>query len=67
MELQGHYAEAGETSPILCGMASALARLNYLLERKKAPPANGLDPHDLLASDHIRTVTVGDLKIETRR
>ncbi|MCX5558654.1 aldo/keto reductase [Streptomyces sp. NBC_00038] len=24
-------------------------------------------PHDLLASDHIRTVTAGDLKIETRR
>jgi aryl-alcohol dehydrogenase-like predicted oxidoreductase len=24
-------------------------------------------PHDLLASDHIRTVTTGDLKIETRR
>jgi aryl-alcohol dehydrogenase-like predicted oxidoreductase len=24
-------------------------------------------PHDLLASDHIRTVTAGDLKIESRR
>ncbi|MCA2230293.1 aldo/keto reductase [Nonomuraea aurantiaca] len=24
-------------------------------------------PHDMLASDHIRTVTAGDLKIETRR
>ncbi|MEU6424455.1 aldo/keto reductase [Microbispora sp. NPDC046973] len=24
-------------------------------------------PHDMLASDHIRTVTMGDLKIETRR
>ncbi|WP_158888014.1 aldo/keto reductase [Amycolatopsis anabasis] len=24
-------------------------------------------PHDLLASDHIRTVTTGELKIETRR
>ncbi|MEV5705728.1 aldo/keto reductase [Actinoallomurus sp. NPDC052274] len=24
-------------------------------------------PHDMLASDHIRTVTKGDLKIETRR
>ncbi|WP_406510395.1 aldo/keto reductase [Streptomyces sp. NBC_00212] len=24
-------------------------------------------PHDLLASDHMRTVTAGDLKIETRR
>jgi hypothetical protein len=25
------------------------------------------NPHDLLASDHIRTVMRGDLKIETRR
>ena len=24
-------------------------------------------PHDMLASDHIRNVTAGDLKIETRR
>jgi hypothetical protein len=24
-------------------------------------------PHDLLASDHIRAVTAGDLKIQTRR
>ncbi|MFD5342065.1 aldo/keto reductase [Streptomyces hawaiiensis] len=25
------------------------------------------NPHGLLASDHIRTVTPGDMKIETRR
>ncbi|MFE5112043.1 aldo/keto reductase [Streptomyces sp. NPDC056663] len=25
------------------------------------------NPHDLLAADHIRTVTTGDMKIETRR
>ncbi|OBI14391.1 aldo/keto reductase [Mycobacterium sp. E2497] len=32
--------------------------------------ASGIElgfPHDVLASDHIRTVTAGDLKIETRR
>ncbi|GGK97766.1 hypothetical protein GCM10011588_10320 [Nocardia jinanensis] len=41
--------------------ADQLARLNKV---------SAIDlgyPHDLLASDHIRTVTAGDLKIETRR
>ncbi|MCO5998499.1 aldo/keto reductase [Actinoallomurus rhizosphaericola] len=41
--------------------ASQLARLNE---------ASAIDlgfPHDILASDHIRTVTRGDLKIEARR
>ncbi|GAA5086356.1 aryl-alcohol dehydrogenase-like predicted oxidoreductase [Thermocatellispora tengchongensis] len=41
--------------------ASQLARLGEA-------SAIGLGvPHDLLASDHIRNVTAGDLKIETRR
>ncbi|MBF6150189.1 aldo/keto reductase [Nocardia nova] len=41
--------------------ADQLAHLN------KVSAINLGYPHDLLASDHIRTVTAGDLKIETRR
>lgn len=41
--------------------ASQLARLDEVSEIQLG------FPHDLLASDHIRTVTAGDLKIENRR
>nr|WP_055554218.1 aldo/keto reductase [Streptomyces sp. NBRC 110028] len=41
--------------------ASQLARLDGA-----GAPELGF-PHDMLASDHIRGVTAGDLKIETRR
>ena len=68
----------GVTAPVvgartpeqLLGNLAALAVEFTADQLARLGQASAIDlgyPHDLLAGDHIRTVTAGDLKIETRR